>query len=235
LGADAWFQLGDRDLATHLRRTALLRSGATLSEATAELAAKLGVTSRVLPMSDERVETRVLIEGGELSFQEYFVRERWQPAVKGVYFCSSDNAVPAAGVIDAIEGSTAVFLAPSNPITSIGPILAVPGIRNALQHTGAEVVAISPIIGERAVSGPAAELMKSAELPASCVGVAQAFQDFLDVLIIDDADAARSAEIEALGMRACVTATMMDSDEKKVALAKAAMAAAQRRQSKGAK
>src|SRR6185369_14864116 len=117
-------------------------------------------------------------------------------------------------------------------ITSIGPILAVPGIREALQRTPAEVVAISPIIGERAVSGPAAELMKSAELPASCVGVAQAFQDFLDVLIIDDADAARSAEIEALGMRACVTATMMDSDEKKVALAKAAMAAAQRRQSK---
>jgi len=194
-GAEAWFQLGDRDLATHLRRTALLRQGATLSEATAEITTALGVESRILPMSDHGIETRVITDAGELSFQEYFVRERWQPAVKGVYFCSASDAVPAPGVMDAIEGANAVFLAPSNPITSIGPILAVPGIRTALQRTQAEVVAVSPIIGEQAVSGPAAELMRSAELPVSCAGVAQAFQDFLTALVIDNADAQRSADV----------------------------------------
>jgi len=233
-GADAWFQLGDRDLATHLRRTELLRNGATLSEATADIAASFGIQSRILPMSDERVETRIVSDSRELSFQEYFVRERWQPPVQGVYFCSADNATPAPGVIDAIEGASAVFVAPSNPITSIGPILAVPGIREALQRTVASVVAISPIIGERAVSGPAAELMKSAGLAVSCEGVAQAFQDFLDVLVIDDADLQRSAEVEALGVQARVAPTMMNSDSEKLALARAAMAAAQPRQPKGA-
>jgi len=226
-GSDAWFQLGDRDLATHLRRTELLRNGATLSEATAGIAASFGIQSRILPMSDDGVETRVVTDSGELSFQEYFVRERWQPAVQGVYFCSADNAAPAPGVTEAIQKADAVFLAPSNPITSLGPILAVPGIREALRRTGAKVVAISPIIGGHAVSGPAAELMKSAELPVSCAGVAQAFRDFLDVLIIDDADAQRSAEIEALGVHAFVASTMMHSDTDKLALARAALAAAE--------
>ena len=225
-GAEAWFQLGDRDLATHLRRATLLRNGARLSEATTEIAAALGVQSRILPMSDDGIETRVVTETADLSFQEYFVRERWQPKVKGVYFCSADAAVPAVGVMEAIEGASAIFLAPSNPITSIGPILAVPGIRGALERTKAPVVAISPIIAGRAVSGPAAELMRAAELPASCVGVAQAFEDFLDVLIIDEADAPQRDEIEKIGVGVCVAATMMDSDEKKVALAKAALAAA---------
>lgn len=225
-GAEAWFQLGDRDLATHLRRATLLRNGARLSEATTEIAAALGVQSRILPMSDDGIETRVVTETADLSFQEYFVRERWQPKVKGVYFCSADAAVPAVGVMEAIEGASTIFLAPSNPITSIGPILAVPGIRGALERTKAPVVAISPIIAGRAVSGPAAELMRAAELPASCVGVAQAFEDFLDVLIIDEADAPQRNEIEKIGVVVCVAATMMDSDEKKVALAKAALAAA---------
>jgi LPPG:FO 2-phospho-L-lactate transferase len=232
-GAPAWFQLGDRDLATHLRRTELLRNGATLSEATTQIATALGVPSRILPMSDDRVETRVVTDSGELSFQEYFVRERWQPAVNGVYFCGAGNAAPARDVLEAIKGASAVFLAPSNPITSIGPILAVPGIREALQRTEAEVVAISPIIGEHAVSGPAVELMKSAKLPASCAGVAQAYQDFLDVLVIDEADAQRAAEVESLGVRACVAATLMDSDNRKPALAAAALAAAKKRQSRG--
>ena len=234
LGAEAWFQLGDRDLATHLRRTGLLRNGATLSEATADIATTLGVQSRVLPMSDDGIETRVITESGELSFQEYFVRERWQPAVNGVYFCSAGNTTPAPGVMEAITAASAVFLAPSNPITSIGPILAVPGIREALQRTQAEVVGISPIIGERPVSGPAAELMRSAQLPVSCVGVAQAFQDFLDALVIDNADAERSAEVETTGVRACVAATMMNSDADKLLLARAAMSAAEQKQAKGA-
>lgn len=224
LGAESWFQLGDRDLATHLRRAVLLRNGATLSQATAQIAGALGVQSRILPMSDDGIETRVVTDSADLSFQEYFVRERWQPPVKGVYFCSADAAVPAPGVMDAIEAASAVFIAPSNPITSIGPILAVPGIRGALGRTNATVVAISPIIAGRAVSGPAGELMKAAELPASCVGVAQAFEDFLDVLIIDEADRERVAEVEETGVRAVVAPTLMDTEEKKVALAKAALA-----------
>jgi LPPG:FO 2-phospho-L-lactate transferase len=234
LGADAWFQLGDRDLATHLRRTELMRHGASLSVATADIAASLGVTARILPMSDDRVETRIVSDARELSFQEYFVRDQWKPPVKGVYFCSADHALPAPGVLDAIKGSSAIFLAPSNPITSIGPILAVPGIRVALQRTEAQVLAVSPIIGERAVSGPAAELMRSAELPVSCVGVAQAFEDFLDGLVIDSADTPRAAEIEALGLRARVAHTMMLSDDDKLALARTAIDAVQMEQGKGA-
>ena len=234
LGADAWFQLGDRDLATHLRRTELLRNGATLTEATAAIAASLGVQSRILPMSDDRVETRVVSDSRELSFQEYFVREKWQPKVKGVYFCSADNAGAAPGVMEAIANSTAIFIAPSNPITSIGPILAVAGIKEALRQSKVSVVAVSPIIGEKAVSGPAGELMESAGLPVSCVGVAGAFQDFLNVLVIDEADRQRSAEVEELGIRACVAPTMMTSESAKVALARAAMAGAQQAQQKGA-
>ncbi len=224
LGAEAWFQLGDRDLAMHLRRTALLRNGATLSEATEQISAALGIASKVLPMSNHRIETRVVTESADLSFQEYFVREQWRPKVKGIYFCSADEAQPAPEVVDAIEAATAVFLAPSNPITSIGPILAVPGIREALQGAAGAVVAISPIIGGHAVSGPAAELMRSAELDVSCVGVAEAYQDFLNVLVIDEADAQKREQIEALGVRACVASTIMDSEEKKIALARAAIA-----------
>ena len=190
-GASAWFQLGDRDLATHLRRTELLNKGATLSQATAEIAGKLGVQARVLPMSDERVETRVVTEAGELSFQEYFVRERCRPKVNGVYFSGAQASKAAPGVLESIRTAAAVFIAPSNPITSIGPVLAVPGLREALRDA-ATVVAISPIIGEQAVSGPAAELMRSAGLPVSCAGVAEAYKDFLDVLVIDEADRERN-------------------------------------------
>lgn len=234
LGAAAWFQLGDRDLATHLRRTALLRNGATLTETTAEIATALGVRSRILPMSDDRVQTRVVTQAGEdLSFQEYFVRERWQPAVERVYFAGAENATASPKVLEAIEAASAVLLAPSNPVTSIGPILAVPGIRQALQRTNADVVAVSPIIGDRAVSGPAAELMRSAGLPVSCSGVAEAFRDFLDVLVIDEADKERRAAVGATGVQACVAPTMMYSDREKVALAQAALAAIEP-QTKGA-
>lgn len=234
LGAGAWFQLGDRDLATHLRRTELLRNGATLSEATADIATRMGVQPKVLPMTNQRVETRVVSTVGELSFQEYFVRERWQVPVHGVYFSGVDNARPSPGVIESIRSADAVFLAPSNPITSVGPILAIPGIRDALVHTSASIIAISPIIGDAAVSGPAAELMRSARLPVSCAGVARAYKDFLDALIIDTADSQRSADVEAIGVRAHVAPTMMYSDADKLGLARAAMACVEQRRRKGA-
>ncbi|MGH9522260.1 MAG: 2-phospho-L-lactate transferase [Terriglobales bacterium] len=235
LHAMAWFQLGDRDLATHLRRTELLREGTTLSKATAEIAGVFGVLARILPMSDDRVETRVLTNRGELSFQEYFVRERWQPEVTAVYFSGAANATPAPGVIDAIRDADAVFIAPSNPITSIGPILAVPGIRQALCEREAPVVAVSPIVGDRAVSGPAADLMRASRLPASCAGVAECYKDFLDVLIIDDADRERIADVESDGVQARAAGTIMVSDVEKLALARVALSAAEQRLTRGAR
>src|SRR5579884_591342 len=154
LGLPTWFQLGDRDLALHLARTELLRSGKTLSEATADLGHRLGIAAAVLPMTDARVETRVRTSAGELHFQEYFVRERHRPEPLAVRFAGVEKSQPAPGVLAAIAAAEAIVIAPSNPITSIGPILAVPGIRAALRRTTAPVAAISPIIDGAAVSGP---------------------------------------------------------------------------------
>ena len=188
LGQPSWFSLGDLDLATHLTRTAMLRGGKTLSEATAELAAKFGVRARVLPMSDDPVATMLETEIGTLGFQEYFVRERHQVEVRAVRFEGAAAARPAAGLLESIETAEAIVFAPSNPVTSIGPILAVPGIREALRRTSAPVIAVSPIVGGAAVSGPAGALMQMMGWPSRAAGVAMAYQDFLDVLVADQVD-----------------------------------------------
>ena len=219
MGAPAWFRVGDRDLATHLTRTQLLASGRTLSEATAEIASALGVQSRILPMSDARVETRVTTPEGELSFQEYFVRERYRPEVRGVRFVGAEQASPAPGVLKAIQSAEAVVLAPSNPITSIGPILAVPGIREALKKTAAPVAAVSPIVGGAAVSGPAGALMASQGLPVSVAGVAQAYSDFLDLLIVDERDAKAAEQLRLSGLQVHCAQTIMKTTDDKAALA----------------
>ena len=219
MGSPAWFRVGDRDLATHLARTQLLASGRTLSQATAEIASALGVQSRILPMSDARVETRVTTPEGELSFQEYFVRERYRPEVRGVRFVGAEQAGPAPGVLEAIKSAEAVVLAPSNPITSIGPILAVPGIREALQKTEAPVAAISPIVGGAAVSGPAGALMAAQGLPVSVAGVAQAYADFLDLLIVDGRDAQAAEELRSSGLQVHCAQTIMKTPDDKAALA----------------
>ncbi len=164
LGEEIWFSIGDRDLATHLLRSKLLAQGRTLSEATATISARLGVKQHILPMSDQRVETRVQTPVGELSFEEYFVKRWYQDPVESVRFAGALESEPAPGVIEAITSASAVLIAPSNPVTSIGPILAVPGIREALAKTAAPVVAVSPIIGTAAVSGPAANLMQAESL-----------------------------------------------------------------------
>ncbi len=229
LGAPAWFQIGDRDLALHLFRTEQLRAGRTLSQVTAEVTRQMGIRARILPMSDQRVETRLKTEGGELSFQEYFVRERYRVPMSAVRFAGAERARPAPGVVEAIHHADAVLLAPSNPVTSIGPILAVPGIREALQQTPAPVGAVSPIVGGAAVSGPAAELMGAQGLPASIVGVAKAYADFLDVLIADESDAAAASEVETMGIRVQCTASIMKSEAEKAALAEAAVRAVQPR------
>ncbi len=223
LGEPAWFRLGDRDLATHVFRTAELRAGKPLSEVTREIAARLGVESRVLPMSDQPVETRVMTPLGELGFEEYFVRERHGVPVSEVRFRGSDRAVAAPGVLDAIANAEAILVAPSNPITSIGPILAVAGIREALRETPAPVAAISPIVGGAAVSGPAADLMRMQNLEVSASGVARAYSDFLDLLIADQSDSSQAADLETAGVGTVFTPTVMKSEGDKKALAEAAL------------
>jgi len=215
----SWFSLGDLDLATHLTRTAMLRAGKSLSETTAELASKLGVRARVLPMSDDRVSTMLQTASGTLTFQEYFVRERHQVEVHAVRFEGAEQACPAPGVIESIEDADAIIFAPSNPVTSVGPILAVPGIRDALRRTNAPVVAVSPIVGGAAVSGPAGKLMEMMGWPSSITGVAKAYGDFLDVLVCDNADESEAERLAAENLRVLCTNTIMKSAEHKRALA----------------
>jgi LPPG:FO 2-phospho-L-lactate transferase len=229
LGAPAWFSLGDRDLATHLQRTQWLKGGRSLTNVTAEMARRLGVQSRILPMSDDPVETRVVTESGELSFQEYFVRERHQPVPWEVRYIGAEKAHPARGVLDAIHQAQLVIVAPSNPITSIGPILAVPGIRGALRATPATIVAVSPIVGEAAVSGPAGELMRAHGLEVSIRGVAQVYADFLDMVVVEESDRKLAPRVEDLGIRVHSCRTMMQSDEDKAELARQVLVASKMR------
>ena len=223
LGQPNWFHVGDHDLAIHLLRTQLLAQQKSLSEATAEIASKLGVQARILPMSDQRIETRVLTPVGELSFEEYFVQRWYQDPVQSVRFAGTEMAKPAPGVLEAIRTATVVLLAPSNPVTSIGPILAVPGIREALRATAAPVAAVSPIIGNAAVSGPAGALMASMGLPVSIAGVAEAYHDFLDVLIADERDATAAEQLQRTGFRVHCARTIMRDAASKAALAEAVL------------
>ncbi len=219
-GEPTWFNLGDRDLATHLHRTRLLAEGRSLSEVTAKLAADLGVRHAVLPMSDQPVRTRVLGPDGWLGFQEYFVREKTQVEVRAVEYTGAPEARPAPGLVEAIGGADAVLVCPSNPVTSVGPILAVPGIVEALHGTRAPVLAISPIVGGRAVSGPAGRLMAARGLPVSALGIAQGYAPWLDILIIDDEDAALAPSIEAAGARPVVASTLMTGRVEEMRLAR---------------
>lgn len=219
-GEPAWFNLGDRDLATHLHRTRLLREGRTLSQVTQAVASALGVSARILPMSDQPVRTRILGPDGWLAFQEYFVREKAQVDVRAVSYAGAARAHPAPGVVDALLTADAVLVCPSNPITSVGPILAVPGLVEALRATEATVVAVSPIVGGDAVSGPAGRLMASAGLPVSAAGVARAYADWLDVLVFDERDRAMAPEIERTGVRPVAAPTIMSGREAEVALAR---------------
>jgi len=223
MGRPAWFQVGDRDLAVHLLRTQLLKEGRTLSEATSEIIRGLGVRERILPMSDSQVETRVQTAEGEIGFQEYFVKRRYQDAVSSIRFVGAENALPGPAVIDSILSATAVLLAPSNPVTSIGPILSVPGIREALRQTSDPVAAISPIVGGAAVSGPAGALMMADGLPASIAGVAKVYEEFLDVLIADTRDEQAAKVLEQSGLQVCCTNTIMKTSDDRIALAQTAL------------
>ena len=211
LGSDAWFNLGDKDLATHFTRTRLRNEGRKLSEIIDQIRRALGVRAAILPMSDERVETRVQTPRGEISFQEFFVKERWAPEVLAVRFDGAEKSRPAPGVLDAIGKAEAVIVCPSNPITSIGPILAVPEIRGSLEKTEAPVVGVSPIIGKVAISGPAHKLMSACGVDASPVGVAKTYAGFLGRLVIAQEDYGISREIDALGIKAVCADIRMNS------------------------
>ncbi|MBA3914610.1 MAG: 2-phospho-L-lactate transferase [Acidobacteriales bacterium] len=230
----AWFQIGDRDLATHLLRTKLLSDGLTLTQATAEIAKRMGIRSGVLPMSDSPVATRVVTENGELAFEEYFVKLRHSVPVKAVRFAGAEHAQPAPGVAQAIAACDAVLIAPSNPVTSIGPMLAIPGIRQALRECAAPVVAISPIVSGAAVTGPAGALMQAHGVPVSLAGLWSIYGDCIDVLIGDSDDLAAAHALEAAGSRTVCTSILMRTAQDRVQLARTALNVALQPPSEGA-
>lgn len=218
-GEVVWFNLGDRDLATHIYRTHALRQGRTLSEVTEHISRSLGVASRILPMTDRYTPTRVLTDEGEMHFQEYFVRRRCEPRVEEIRFENIERAEPSAGVESAILDADRVIICPSNPFISIGPILAVPGIRQAIKQTAAEVIAITPIIAGRALKGPAADMLRDLGHEVSALGVAHLYRDIADLFVLDESDRELRSKIEALGMRVMITNTVMSALEEKQRLA----------------
>lgn len=221
LGGETWFQLGDRDLATHVERTRRLAAGESLAAITQAFCARLGVTSRLLPMSDARVATRVATDAGLLDFQDYFVRQRAEPVVRGLHYDGAASApvLPEALAALADPGLTAILIAPSNPWLSIAPLLAMPALRAALAAARAPVVAISPIVGGAAIKGPTAKIMRELGLEVHNAVLARHYQGLIDGLILDRVDAPDVAAIEALGVRAATTATVMRTLEDRIALA----------------
>ena len=214
-----WFGLGDRDLATHLYRTARLREGARLSAVVAEVAAAWGVGVRLLPMSDDPVPTIVTVEEGEIGFQDYFVGRHHSVPVRALRFAGADHARPAPGVLDAIDNADVVVIAPSNPLVSIGPIRAVPGIDDVLRARRDDIVAVSPIVAGAALKGPADRMLTELGHEASVVGVARIYAPVAATLVIDEADTHRAAEVEAEGIRCVVAPTIMSGRAEAAALA----------------
>jgi len=222
-----WFRLGDADLATHLYRTGRMRDGATLSEVTSEIARAWGLGIRLLPMTDDPVRTRLrLAAADEVDFQEYFVKLRHSVVVEGVRFAGAERARPAPGVLDALETAEVVVVAPSNPVVSIGPILAVPGVSSALAARRDSVVAVSPIVAGAALKGPADRLLIELGGQASVQGVARFLAEWVGTLVVDEADHQASAEVEAAGVRCVVAPTVMATPEIAADLARAVLSAA---------
>lgn len=219
-GYETWFNLGDRDLATHIHRTYLIKRGLELSEATAEICRALGLKVRILPMTDDKFETRIVAERGSMHFQEYLVKRGAKDEVLGVEFVGTEKAKPAPGVIDSILNAEGVIICPSNPIVSIGTILSVKGIRESLRQTKAPKIAITPIIAGAPVKGPADKLMRGLGLEVSAFSVANLYKDFLDTFILDTADFEEKARIENLGIKVTVTNTIMKELKDKIQLAK---------------
>ncbi|MEO7664135.1 MAG: 2-phospho-L-lactate transferase [Candidatus Limnocylindrales bacterium] len=222
-GEETWFRLGDRDLATHVVRTKRLREGARPTLVAGELQRALGVRARILPMADVPVRTRVRTDEGWLDFQAWFVGLHQAPEVRELAFDGLDAACPTPEVIAALEAADAIVVAPSNPFVSVGPILGVPGMRTAIDAArarGARVAAVSPIVGGKAIKGPADRMLASLGGESSALGVATRYRDWVDVFVLDQVDAALAPEIQALGLQALVTDTLMVDDSVRAALAR---------------
>ena len=231
LGEETWFRLGDRDLATHIARTERLRAGRRPTEVALGLQRSLGIAARILPMSDDAVRTEVLVDGGWLEFQEYFVHRRQEPTVHEVRFRGVESAHPTPEVVEAIAAADTIVIAPSNPIVSVGPILAVPRIREAIgaaRLRRVPVVAVSGIVGGVALKGPADRMLASLGHESSALGVARLYAGLVDAFVVDTVDAGLAPAIEALGMRAVVTDTIMRDDAARERLAGAVLDAAPR-------
>jgi len=225
----AWFALGDLDLATHLFRTGILGAGGSLSDATERIARRFGVAARLLPATDDAVRTRIDAvdhrtgEPLDLHFQEYWVRRRAADPVKGVRYLGASEATPAPGVLDAIADADVVVFCPSNPVVSIGPILAVPGIRDAVQRRRGSAVGVSGIVGDAPVSGMADKLMPAVGIEVTAAGVAEHYRDLLAAWLVDDVDRELIPRVGSLGMRCASTDTIMTDDERAEAVARAAL------------
>ena len=226
-GEETWFQIGDRDLATHLHRTRLLREGSTLSDIMADVARAFRVGVRLLPMSDGPVRTVVETDAGALPFQRYLVERHAQDRVLAVRFEGAEDAAPAPRVLEALRGADAIFISPSNPVGSIAPILAVPGIRAAIEQARAPKIAVSPIIAGQSLQPPAGEMMTGLGFAVDVAGVAAMYRGLVDALIIDESDAARASDVAANGIRPVVAPARMDTPERRRALAAIALAEAQ--------
>lgn len=221
-GSPVWFNLGDKDLATHIRRTELLRNGSTLSEATSHLCGSLEVGSRIVPMTDDPVHTMVETADGVLPFQTYFVREQCRPVTLAIQYEGAEDARPSPGFLEAMENASHLIICPSNPFLSVDPILALPGVRQRLEAFTGRRLAVSPIVGGEAVRGPAGKLMGELGHDVSCVGVARYYQGLCDIFIIDEVDDHCADEIEALGMKVHVAPTIMNNDDDKERLGRLA-------------
>ena len=217
LGGEGWFRLGDRDLALHLRRRSLLDAGLGLTAATAQIAARLGVQHQVLPMSDDPVRTQVLTADGPLAFQHYFVRDRCVPVAQGFEFAGAETATLNPAI--SWQGVQAIVICPSNPFVSVDPILAVPGMREALAGSGAPIVAVSPIVGGEAIKGPTAKMMRELGMPATTVAVAEHYQGLVTHFVVDAVDADAAPAVAALGMSVTVAQTVMRNLEDRMQLA----------------
>lgn len=223
-GRPTWFKLGDRDLATHIHRSALLREGATLSQAMESIRTALGVRCRMLPMSDDPVPTMLDTDEGRMHLQDYLVRRRCEPRLKSIAFEGVERARPAPGVIEAIEAADGILITPSNPLISIGPILSVPGAREALRKRRADVVSVCPLVGGKSLKGPSDKMMAELGYEVSAAGAASLYRDVCGMFMIDEADEMTGGAIETLGMKAVVRPTVMKSVEDKERLARHVLA-----------
>ena len=220
-GRPDWFNLGDRDLATHIHRSALIEEGKALSEVAESIRVSLGVKARILPMSDNPVPTIVETNEGAMHFQKYLVKRRAEPIVEGIRFAGVEQARPAPGVLEAIREAGRIIICPSNPLISIGPILAVPGVREELRARKEDVVAVCPIVGGKSLKGPSDKMLEQLGYEATALGVAKLYADFSGTLVIDPADKGHAADISALGMKVAVVPTVMKTLGQKRKLAQA--------------